>query len=42
MKFGGMVATLVLAFSYVGANTTCFWALHQPELPENIKKLRRF
>jgi len=41
-KFGGMIATLSLVFAYVGANATCFAALHQPELPENVKKLRRF
>jgi len=42
LKFGGMIATLTLAFSYIGANVTCGMFLHQPELPENVKKLRRF
>ncbi|MCL2564257.1 MAG: cyclic lactone autoinducer peptide [Defluviitaleaceae bacterium] len=42
LKFGSMVASLALVFSFVGANAACFGALHQPELPENVKKLRRF
>lgn len=28
--------------SSVGANTTCYLMLHQPELPDSVKKLRKF
>ncbi|WP_410514565.1 cyclic lactone autoinducer peptide [Paenibacillus sp. BR2-3] len=28
-------------FSFVGANIQCWWIAHQPEMPEEVKKLRK-
>lgn len=42
LKFGGTVATLAVAVATVSANSTCMWISHQPELPEDVKKLRNF
>ncbi|MGN0622260.1 MAG: cyclic lactone autoinducer peptide [Porcipelethomonas sp.] len=42
MKFGGMFAALAVVISTVNANSTCQWFIHQPELPEEVKKLRKF
>jgi cyclic lactone autoinducer peptide len=29
-------------FAFVGANVSCWWIAHQPEMPEEVKKLRKF
>lgn len=28
--------------SSMGANTTCYFIFHQPEVPDSVKKLRKF
>lgn len=42
VKFGGVFAALAVIVSTSSANSTCFWIAHQPELPEDVKKLRKF
>ncbi|MEF2965416.1 cyclic lactone autoinducer peptide [Paenibacillus sp. M1] len=29
-------------FAVIGANTLCWWFVHDPEKPEELKKLRKF
>lgn len=41
-KFENVLASLALMFSVVAANQACNFFAHQPELPENVKKLRKF
>ena len=36
-----LIASIALAFSFVGANTYCCFIYHQPEKPD-LKKLRKF
>lgn len=36
------VATLGLTAATATANSTCVFISHQPKLPENAKKLRKF
>lgn len=42
MKFGGTVAALALIVATMTANSTCIWCTHQPELTDEVKKLRKF
>lgn len=42
MKFGGVFAALAVVIATNSANSACFWIAHQPELPEDVKKLRKF
>ena len=41
-KFGGLFAALAVIIASVSANSACMWISHQPELPEDVKKLRKF
>lgn len=36
------VAALALSATAATANSTCVYITHQPKLPENAKKLRKF
>lgn len=42
IRFGKILASLALLVTTMNANTTCIFITHQPELPEDAKKLRRF
>ena len=42
LKFGGMFASLALVVTTVVANSTCVCIMHQDELPEKAKKIRKF
>ncbi len=42
MASGAMFAALAFLIAAVSANSTCMWISHQPELPEDVKKLRKF
>jgi len=35
------INTLVMCLCVYAANSRCGWLLHQPEMPEEIKKLRK-
>lgn len=41
-KFGGLFAAFALVIASFSANTACMWISHQPELPEDVKNLRKF
>lgn len=41
-KYGSMIAALALAVTTISANSACTWITYQPELPEVVKKLRKF
>jgi len=41
-KFSSIVACLVLMATIVNVNTACNFVWHQPKMPENAKKLRKF
>lgn len=41
-KFAGVLAGLALLVTTANVNATCACAIHQPVLPENAGKLRKF
>jgi len=41
-SLGGIVASFAVMVTTMSVNTTCLYIMHQPELPESTKKLRRF
>ena len=41
-KYGGFIASLAIIVTTLNANTTCLFIMHQDELPESAKKLRKF
>lgn len=41
-KYAGVIAALALVITTMTANSNCVWVMHQDELPEAAKKLRRF
>lgn len=38
----GMLAAFALCMTAVAANSECVFAFHQPEVPEDLKKYRKF
>lgn len=42
MKFGTTLAGLALMITSLNVNTTCLFVAHQPELPKDSNKLRKF
>ena len=42
VKFGGFVAAFAVVIASVSSNSACMWISHQPELPDDVKKLRKF
>jgi len=42
VKFGSAVACLALAVTAMNVNSACICLIHQPELPEGAKNLRKF
>lgn len=42
MKLGSVVASLSFLVTVSNVNSTCVMFIHQPELPEGAKDLRRF
>lgn len=36
------VCMMAGVFTVLGANTACWWIAHEPEMPEEVKKLRKF
>ena len=42
LKISGMLAALALLVSTANVNATCICWVHQPKLPDNAQKLRRF
>lgn len=42
VKLGTLVASLALFVTYSNVNSACIIIMHQPELPEGAKDLRRF
>lgn len=41
-RFGGVLAGLAMMVTAMTVNSTCIYLTHQPELPQNAKKLRKF
>ena len=42
LKLSGMLAALALLVTTANVNSACFCLLHQPVLPNNAGKLRKF
>lgn len=42
VKYGKVIALFAIAITTLSANTACACYLHQPELPQNAGKLRKF
>ena len=42
LKLGSVFASLALMVTALNVNTTCMLFVHQPELPDNARKLRQF
>lgn len=38
----GMLAAFALCMTTMAANSECFYVYHQPEVPEDLKKYRKF
>lgn len=36
------LSAFVMAVGVYAANTRCCWLLHQPKMPDEMKKLKRF
>ena len=41
-KVGAALASVALTFTTLNVNSACLLFVHQPKLPENAQKLRRF
>lgn len=41
-KIDTVVASFALLLSVIAANQACGFFLHQPELPDSVKRLRKF
>ena len=41
-KASGLIAALALLVTTANVNATCVCSIHQPELPKNAGKLRKF
>ncbi|RFZ79572.1 cyclic lactone autoinducer peptide [Lacrimispora amygdalina] len=41
-KLVKIIASLALSFTSLNMNLACMLFIHQPKLPDNAKKLRRF
>lgn len=41
-SLGGIVASFAVVVTTLSANTACLYIMHQPELPDSAKKLRKF
>lgn len=39
---GSLVSAFALMITTLNVNTTCYWIIHQPKLPKEAKKLRKF
>lgn len=39
---GNVLTSFALMITTLNVNTTCYWVLHQDELPQTAKKLRKF
>jgi len=42
ISLGKVVAACSFAFALINANSVCMFIYHQPEVPNKVKKLRRF
>lgn len=42
IKIGASLASLALIITTLNVNTACMLFVHQPKLPDNAKRLRRF
>jgi len=42
ISLGKVVATCSFVFALINANSVCALIYHQPELPDRVKKLRKF
>lgn len=41
-KYSGLLAALALVITTFTVNSTCIFTMHQDEVPETAKKLRKF
>lgn len=41
-KYSGIIAAFAMLVTTVVANSTCIYIMHQDELPESARKLRKF
>lgn len=41
-KYGKIFAAIAFMFTTYNSNSTCMYIIHQPELPKEAKRLRRF
>jgi cyclic lactone autoinducer peptide len=42
LKIGGLLASFALVITVMNVNSTCYFLIHQPKLPQGAEKLRRF
>ena len=41
IKFGGLVASLVLVLGVTSTQSVCLWWFHQPEVPKGMDKFKK-
>lgn len=42
IKVANSLASLALIFSFIAANSRCYFIYHQPNMPEEMKQLSRY
>ena len=42
VKYGGCFAAFAMVFATVAPRVGCLYILHQPVMPDSVKKLRNF
>lgn len=42
LKLGAVVANLALLVTVLNVNLTCFFFIHQPELPDGAERFKKF
>lgn len=42
IKVANSLAGLALVFSFLAANSRCYFIYHQPKMPEEMEQLRRY
>lgn len=41
VNVASMLASLALVFSFVAANSRCYFIYHQPKMPEKLSEMKR-
>lgn len=42
LPLASMMAAFALSMTTIAANSECYYCFHQPEMPDGVKKFRKF